>query len=301
VAYWWVAQNHTFKQERAGGLLWAPKLDKGRKTPFHWKTMTEVQPGDLIFSFVNKGIVALGVAQAKAYEHSRPPEFEVATAAKWMNDGYRVDVDYRDISPPLKIEPLASSLQTLLPSRYSPLTRDGTGTQGYLFHVSPLAGRFLVAQIDAGQHVAGHQPIDAKIESGIASSNLPQTTKTALIECRLGQGQFRKDLIDYWKGRCAATGLGLTTILRASHIKPWRDSNNFERLVVFNGLLLSPTYDALFDQGLISFSASGKLLLSTRLPKKDIDVLQINREVQLSKVAEEHAPYLKYHNEAVFK
>ena len=70
---------------------------------------------------------------------------------------------------------------------------------------------------------------------------------------------------------------------------------------MFNGLLLSPTYDALFDQGFISFSPSGEILLSTRLSQNDINVLRINRVAQLSKVAEKHAPYLKYHNETVFK
>ena len=52
-----------------------------------------------------------------------------------------------------------------------------------------------------------------------------------------------------WGGRCAVTGLDLPLLLRASHIKPWRDSDNRERLDPYNGLLLSPSYDAAFDWG----------------------------------------------------
>ena len=39
-----------------------------------------------------------------------------------------------------------------------------------------------------------------------------------------------------------------TRHLRASHIKPWRDATNAERLNGSNGLLLSPPIDHLFDQ-----------------------------------------------------
>ncbi len=50
--------------------------------------------------------------------------------------------------------------------------------------------------------------------------------------------------------------------LRASHIKPWRDSSNQERLDGENGFLLTPSIDHLFDRGFISFEDSGRLLIS---------------------------------------
>ena len=58
-------------------------------------------------------------------------------------------------------------------------------------------------------------------------------------------------------GRCCLSGLDVTELLRTSHIKPWRDSNNVERLDPYNGLLLSPAYDAAFDTGLITSSTTG--------------------------------------------
>jgi HNH endonuclease len=62
----------------------------------------------------------------------------------------------------------------------------------------------------------------------------------ALVESRLGQGRFRQDLLSLWSRQCAVTGLGVAELLRASHIKPWRSSDNVERLDQYNGVLLAP-------------------------------------------------------------
>ncbi|WP_071596984.1 HNH endonuclease signature motif containing protein [Niabella aurantiaca] len=64
-----------------------------------------------------------------------------------------------------------------------------------------------------------------------------------------------------WRFACAVTGYTKHEILIASHIVPWRHANNIERLDVHNGILLSPVYDALFDQHLISFENNGKIIL----------------------------------------
>jgi len=58
------------------------------------------------------------------------------------------------------------------------------------------------------------------------------------------------------------TGVENSVRLIASHCKPWRDSNNEERLDGENGLLLTPTIDHLFDRGFISFENNGRLLVS---------------------------------------
>lgn len=96
-------------------------------------------------------------------------------------------------------------------------------------------------------------------------------------------------------------GLSLTAILRASHIKPWRDSNNVERLDVFNGLLLSPAYDAAFDMGLISFDAGGKIIVSNKLVPADAKVLGLDTNACLSRLDLKHQPYLEHHRASVFE
>ena len=89
-----------------------------------------------------------------------------------------------------------------------------------------------------------------------------KTTRKALIDARLGQGRFRSEVEKRWGNRCAVTGCAIPAVLRSSHIKPWSDSTNSERLNPENGLLLAAHFDALFDRGLISFENSGSMLVS---------------------------------------
>ena len=53
---------------------------------------------------------------------------------------------------------------------------------------------------------------------------------------------------------CRVTRVSEPRHLQASHIKPWRDATDAERLDGANGLLLSPHIDHLFDEGYITFS-----------------------------------------------
>jgi hypothetical protein len=95
----------------------------------------------------------------------------------------------------------------------------------------------------------------------IENSSLPPTEKERLINARMGQGQFREAVICIEK-QCRITGLKNTNLLIASHIKPWNKCNDKERLDGYNGLLLSPHIDRLFDRGHLSFAGNGDMLLS---------------------------------------
>lgn len=99
-----------------------------------------------------------------------------------------------------------------------------------------------------------------------ARTDIGPTIKKALVNARVGQGKFRADVLKLWNGRCAVSGCYTADVLRASHIKPWRDSTNEERLDPRNGLALAATWDALFDAGLITFDEAGSALISPRCP-----------------------------------
>jgi putative restriction endonuclease len=71
--------------------------------------------------------------------------------------------------------------------------------------------------------------------------------------------------MDYWGGRCPLTGITEPVLLRASHILPWAQSTDEQRLDVYNGLLLSALWDAAFDAGLVSFGDNGVVLVDGRL------------------------------------
>ena len=83
----------------------------------------------------------------------------------------------------------------------------------------------------------------------------------------------------------------------ASHIKPWRDSDNQERLDAYNGLLLIPNYDKMFDKGYISFSTEGKIIISPLLTSNDRKELKLSPDAHLRFIAPQHQKYLEYHRE----
>ena len=123
---------------------------------------------------------------------------------------------------------------------------------------------------------------------------LRKTEKEAIIKSRLGQGLFRKRLIEKW-GSCSVTGLTNPVLLKASHIKPWRDSSNNERLDPYNGLLLAPNFDTLFDSGLITFEDEGSIKIAPQLTKQDRKLLHVNEELCLRRVFPENKKYLRHH------
>jgi hypothetical protein len=95
---------------------------------------------------------------------------------------------------------------------------------------------------------------------------LPNVTeRSGLVTSRVGQGAYRKRIIHRWEYQCAVTGFDKLEVLIASHIVPWKDASDDERLDVDNGLLLSPNYDALFDRHLISFEGNGSIILSDKI------------------------------------
>lgn len=137
----------------------------------------------------------------------------------------------------------------------------------------------------------------------VATAKLPQTTEAErLVVQRIGQNLFRDALIDFWQGRCAVTGLDVVSLLRASHIKPWAAcASDEERLNVFNGLLLAPHLDALFDAGWVTFGDDGLMQLSDALSNEARNRLGLEGWSRLSHVSDGHRPYLAHHRQAVFR
>lgn len=131
-------------------------------------------------------------------------------------------------------------------------------------------------------------------------NNIDETERNAIIKSRVGQGKFRASLIEVW-GECSVTECSVIDVLRASHIKPWRFSTNTERLDPYNGLLLLPNLDALFDIGLISFENSGNIIISKKLSSATLDVLNFDSKMRIQKIDDRHLPYLKFHRENIFK
>lgn len=139
--------------------------------------------------------------------------------------------------------------------------------------------------------------IESDVELILSDGAIANTEKASLLKIRIGQGAFRQKLIALWGG-CAVTGYKDTSMLVASHIKPWRAASNSERLDRYNGLLLLPTLDKAFDLGLISFDTNGKIVISQLLEEPGNLGVYEGMRVMLQP---EHYEYMKFHHEQVFR
>lgn len=140
--------------------------------------------------------------------------------------------------------------------------------------------------------------LSERVEKRLAA--IAETERTAEVRQRIGQDVFREALFELWGECCAVSGVSLPpALLRASHAKPWADSNDVERLDPFNGLLLAVHFDALFDAGLIAFNDDGSVLLSPNLTAETQQALGLHTSLQLHNLSPGHLPYLRYHRRHV--
>ena len=126
-----------------------------------------------------------------------------------------------------------------------------------------------------------------------------RTEIETLIKARQGQGRFRQKLLELYPN-CPLTDLDVRSLLIASHIKPWSKCNNEERLDPFNGLMLAPNVDALFDSGLITFDTDGTIKISPTIDSENQERLGISRDMKL-KIEPESEKYFEYHRNHVFQ
>ncbi|MCG9786481.1 HNH endonuclease [Vibrio mediterranei] len=139
--------------------------------------------------------------------------------------------------------------------------------------------------------------VNADIRQVMSDQKLTETEKTILVNTRIGQGNFRAQLVEMWGG-CVLTGYKNTQLLLASHIKPWRDSSNEERLDKYNGLLLLANLDKAFDLGFISFDNQGKVMISKYLEKPEVVGIH---EAMSFQISSQHRRYLEHHRGVLFK
>lgn len=303
--YWWVNQNQTFRPEVQGGFLWSPKTRAdGARNPFY-DTMRQVQPGDVIFSFCDTFIRAIGVAVGSADTAPKPDFGNIG--ANWSAEGWLVDVEYQLLPNPIRPKDHIDELRPYLPQKYSPLQTNGNGVQSiYLTEVPEPMAHVLRALIgvDYSSAVTELTRVELALAENPAAdyaiagrTDIRETEKIQLIRSRNGQGLFRAN-VRLNETSCRVTGVADPKHLRASHIKPWRDSTDFEKLTGCNGLLLAPHIDHLFDKGFISFNHE-KLLISRHLEKPILDKWSIRPDVNVGRFNSQQSEFLEYHRDVV--
>jgi putative restriction endonuclease len=304
--HWWVNQNQTYTTEVRGNFMWSPKANaNGARNPFY-DFMLKVAPGDLVFSFCDTRIRALGVVTGPA-QTAPKPDFGAA-GGNWSSEGWYVPVYYCALSEPIRPKDHIDILRPFLPDRYSPLQLSGDGLQGvYLTFVPDPLATALIALMKRQYFEAlavvsefPNAPDVEDVDDIPLGPGMGPTFKEQLIKARRGQGVFRSNVL-LTEESCRVTGVTDSKHLRASHIKPWKAANDSERLSGFNGLLLSPHIDHLFDKGYISFSNNQELLV---VPDVKADLLEkwgIDAGARVGDFNQEQQSFLEFHRIEVFK
>jgi hypothetical protein len=131
---------------------------------------------------------------------------------------------------------------------------------------------------------------------------LPNTTeRSGLVTSRVGQGAYRKRILHRWEYQCAVTGFNKLEILIASHIVPWKSASDEERLDVHNGILLSPTFDALFDKHLISFENNGRIILSKSIEQAAYEKIGVTGYEKIKNLSKYNQAFLDRHRNIILK
>jgi hypothetical protein len=313
--YWWVNQNQTYKHELGGGYLWSPKRNaNGARNPFY-ESMREVSPGDLIFSFKDTRILAIGIAQSYCWENPKPIEFG-NSGQNWENIGWKVKVNFTEIKNAIRPKEHMTALGPYLPDKYSPLQPNGNGLQSLYLTELPipfaevllgLIGQEASSLSSAAELVVPALADDlefweSKMESDIVSdTSVIETEKLSIVKARVGQGVFR-ERVSLIEKKCRITGVDNPVHLIASHCKPWRDSNNQERLDGENGLLLTPSIDHLFDRGFIGFENNGRLIISpvAHSPSLQLMGIDTSQTVNVGNFSSGQQKFLEFHRKSVF-
>lgn len=131
--------------------------------------------------------------------------------------------------------------------------------------------------------------------------------RTQLVKARVNQHFFRGTVLSSYSQRCCITGLDLTSLLIASHIKPWAASTpDTERTNPCNGLCLNALHDKAFDKGLITVLPDYTVRVSSKITScvnSDGTAFLAKCDRQRIHLPERFAPkreYLEYHNDVVF-
>lgn len=167
----------------------------------------------------------------------------------------------------------------------------------------------LIADFDGYSRRPAISQIEREIKTVLEKNSKDLATITSverLIVARVGQIGFRKKLIHSVNAKCAFTGITEASLLIAGHIKPWAVSNSEERLSPQNGLLFTPTYDCLFNNGYISFHENRSLMISPLLTKKTAGLLGIQKgmEVDIPLLGSSNADrrcYMEYHRNHIYR
>ena len=312
--YWWVNHAQTMRQEIAGGYLWSPVNEANGARSRFYDNMRLAAPGDIVMSYADGRVGRVGIVTDFAISAPKPEEFG-SIGAYWNAVGWLLPVQWLDAALAVRPKDLLPRLAPVLPHKHSPIQpQTGNGNQkAYLCEVNDVvvdlvleAAKLRLADLLVTPTKTRSDftvSLDDLMERRIfEDASFDHTVREQLIRARRGQGLFRERVLDV-EPICRITGIEKPNLLIASHIKPWRACGTAaERLDGFNGLMLAPHADFLFDRGLIGFEDDGRPLFSSQLQDADAAKLGFHtvQRPPPSPFRDESRAYFQHHRSTVY-
>lgn len=294
--FFWVNLGTSYKEVAAGNFLWAPAYAIGnngkKKINAGWEPVKEVSAGDVIFCNRDENIIYVAIARKAAYPAKRP---KTRAFDKWNDEGFQIDVDLTVLSPAVSVAGFKEALMAVHNDKCSPalFAKNGRLAQQYMVQIPAGAGALILSYLgDAEVDVC--KRVEERKRGRLKQGGVRET----LAQARVGQGQFREDVLSLWENTCPISGLCKPELLTASHIVPWSLSDEVEKIDPHNGLPLSPALDKLFDRGYVSFNDRGHLLIKTSaLDLQDLQCLGIAPDAKIKGLNAEQKAYLARHRQ----
>jgi putative restriction endonuclease len=290
--YWWVNQTDNWRDELKSGYLYA-----GKSPHAYRKSILDVRKNDVVICSHGTGesrrIYAIAVV-ASDPSGDIVPRRETRNAPSANKQAWPVGWEAKADFVELVRSVLWAPIRRLIKGRFvaKHFTDGSNGVQGYLFPLPPdTAGEIL-------RLVNRQQPQEVQLPEGDAiPSAVFASTVAAVVMVRLGHQKWAVEVKHMWGGRCCVTGFKVGRLLRASHIVAWSDDVGC-RLDRYNGLCLSPAYDAAFDAYLITFLDDGSVVLASELSTAAARQIGIDPERRIIGLSPEHLKYLRRHRRA---
>ena len=280
-------------------------LGKDGRSRTSWTNLLKAKVGDIVFSHHKKALRAIGVVTAEAVESPRP-DFGRANGM-WLNDGWEVLVRWAVFPEPIIPRDYLAEANQFRQKNF-PMNELGKVNMQYLFELPFEFGQILasgvsenlISEISEPSNNDGVEMLIREAEEILSDRVWTRTERHQLVAARLGQGVFAINVAKV-EPVCRVTGISERRHLIASHIKPWKLSDNAERLSGDNGLMLSPHIDNLFDRGLITFKDSGQLIISKNLSSVVVERWRVEDQKVIRPFSNGHRKFLEFHRDAVFQ
>ena len=176
--YWFVIQSETYNEEKNGGFLYAPKYQKNGRTAFHHENVKRIKRDDRIFCYCKSNIVAIAKALTDGYESMIPSSIK----GRWNDYGFKVDVEYDELSKPIKIENYKDKYMRVYEPKYSPFDKYGGMNQGYLFEINKETAELFLNIIEKNDVIRNNNSFKEEVKEIIEETEQFDDINNGLIK-----------------------------------------------------------------------------------------------------------------------